>query len=193
MGNQDDDRLQDYYNRVRSLFFPRWDRDRRWAIRFDENIVGDGKVVPDVKVILIKHLFADEDQTDLVIIHEICHAFGTSHGNPWIHRMEAAQRAAVRLGRTGLAEKILEELDGYANGQEPPSAAEVYDSIESAGICRPLRPFEEVVKRAAHGYPCSVDEFLCKFKRAKMFHEKGLKEAREAEELRAKHLARARR
>ena len=89
--------LKSEFEQIRKDYFPRWDRKRRWRIRFSSDLDGNvGRCRSRKKLIEIS-LRSGLTRT-VTIIHEICHAFGIGHGNPWQRRMlKAAEQLKPRL------------------------------------------------------------------------------------------------
>ena len=109
----DKDKLSQAFQVVREQFFPKWDRAKRWRVRqvdyLDES---QGKCCRDRKEIQILN-FPDGEERNLLLIHEIAHAFDLGHEERWQARIKSALDTAEQLGRTELAGLLREELAQY--------------------------------------------------------------------------------
>ena len=110
--------LEQEYQNIRKLFFPRWDKEGLW--RVSSNPPEDGKGCfslagycdPDNKII---HVMTDSEGYSLTLAHEICHAVTTqSHEKKWFQRMMKANVVADQLGNNQLATEIREDADMFA-------------------------------------------------------------------------------
>jgi len=121
-------------------------------------------------VILINHI-GDEDELDLLLIHEICHVYCKSHKERWQDRMSEAARRAEVLDRRLLSIKIMSELEAV-NAVPEIRAEHVYRAIESRIIDSPSVRYKDMVLYIAHDFGFTPRAFLCKYKRArKVFDE----------------------
>ena len=179
--------LRQQFEDVKKTFFPRWDRKREWKVRSPKNLVPSGFCNTKRKIIAVQPCY-EKDMLTLVLIHEICHAFGTGHGSPWLLRMERAAERAKEIGRPKLAKAILKEIEGYRRSPIV-RAAHVYAAIEDA-VCDLVYygqndlAYQTVVKRVGRDYGMTPKEFVEKFPRVKAVYDKALREARDQARLR---------
>ena len=110
--------LEQEYQNIRKLFFPRWDKEGLW--RVSSNPPEDGKGCfslagycdPDNKII---HVMTDSEGYSITLVHEICHAVTTlSHRKKWFQRMKKANVVADQLGNNQLATEIRVDADMFA-------------------------------------------------------------------------------
>jgi hypothetical protein len=123
---------------IKEMFFPRWDRRNRWKIRTWSRRNLEGFCDRKKRVIEIVGERSNQDEQDLLLIHEICHAIHSGHGRAWVGRMKKAAGRATELGRDRLAELLEKEIDGYR--QSPSSSAERAE-------------FYEAIVNIVHGIP----------------------------------------
>ena len=149
--------LEQEYQNIRKLFFPRWDREGLWKVSSNppEDRKGcfglKGYCDTDNKII---HVMTDSEGYSLTLVHEICHAVTTqSHDKKWCRRMMKATAVANQLGNHQLAVMIKEEVDGYAKGLRFGGAAEVESRFHDAVFDAPSLDFESIVRGVAseHG------------------------------------------
>ncbi len=100
-----------HFEEVKRLFFPRWDKGRKWMICAADltNKLDAGVSDSQSKTITIDSAALAWDELNLrgLIIHEIAHAVtGAPHGRPWQKRMEKAARHAECVGDNTLAEHL---------------------------------------------------------------------------------------
>ena len=155
--------LEQEYQNIRKLFFPRWDREGLW--RVSSNPPEDGKGCfslagycdPDNKII---HVMTDSEGYSLTLAHEICHAVTTqSHEKKWFQRMMKANVVADQLGSNQLATEIREDADMFAAAPRL-SAAEVESRFCDAVIDAPGLDFENIVQGVAVEHGITSEELL---------------------------------
>ena len=154
--------LEQEYQNIRKLFFPRWDREGLWKV--SSNPPEDGKVSsglgycdPDNKII---HVMTDSEGYSITLIHEICHAVTTqSHEKKWFQRMMKANVVADQLGNDQLATEIREDVDMFATAPRL-SAAEVESRFCDAVIDAPGLDFENIVQGVATQNGITSEELL---------------------------------
>ena len=154
--------LEQEYQNIRKLFFPRWDREGLWKV--SSNLPEDGKVSsglgycdPDNKII---HVMTDSEGYSLTLAHEICHAVTTqSHEKKWFQRMMKANVVADQLGNNQLATEIREDADMFAAAPRL-SAAEVESRFCDAVIDAPGLDFESILRGVAVDLALSSEELL---------------------------------
>ena len=144
--------LEQEYQNIRKLFFPRWDREGLWRVSSNppEDRKGcfslAGYCDPDNKII---HVMTDSEGYSLTLVHEICHAVTTqSHEKKWFQRMMKANVVADQLGNNQLATEIREDVDRFAAAPRL-SAAEVESRFCDAVIDAPGLDFENIVQGVA--------------------------------------------
>jgi hypothetical protein len=124
-------RLQEAYEYIRENFFQRWYRNKQWVVRLIPRLPAHGKCNDKKKEIQLQCVSDDEDSLHVLLIHEICHAFGSGHGKKWFARMLRAADDAKNMGRNKLAGMLEEEVDEYKKSNLPTGKAkEVYVSAE---------------------------------------------------------------
>lgn len=143
--------VQRHFHSVKSVFFPRWDRDDRWRVTTSSKRNVDGYCDSKRRVIEIVRTSSDHpDKLDLLLIHEICHAFSSGHGKMWQDRMSKAIKRAHEVGRHELAQLLQDEILGY---QRSPSASLqrelFYGSIEDAVLGRPKTTLPAIISYLA--------------------------------------------
>ena len=154
--------LEQEYQNIRKLFFPRWDREGLWKV--SSNLPEDGKVSsglgycdPDNKII---HVMTDSEGYSLTLAHEICHAVTTqSHEKKWFQRMMKANVVADQLGNDQLATEIREDADMFAAAPRL-SAAEVESQFCDAVIDAPGLDFESILRGVASSDYGITSEYL---------------------------------
>lgn len=174
---------QQEFDRVREIFFPRWDRARRWRCRrmgVEQRIHGDGLCVPSRRAIYIHHRVRRSGGAQLtgVIIHEICHAIEprSSHGKSWRERMSRAAGRAEALGENDLARWLREEVHRYLT---PPGRlrvgatyGEIRDFVAESGKVPSFRKLVEEFSRSRGMKP---GEFLRRYPRARAVYDAGVR------------------
>ena len=155
--------LEQEYQNIRKLFFPRWDREGLWKVSSNppEDRKGcfslAGYCDPDNKII---HVMTDSEGYSLTLVHEICHAVTTqSHEKKWFQRMMKANVVADQLGNNQLATEIREDADMFAAAPRL-SAAEVESRFCDAVIDAPGLDFENIVQGVATENGITSEELL---------------------------------
>ena len=118
--------LSQRFQRIKREFFPRWDKKNEWRIRQDSRFKRPGYAECQVERKTIKinlhnldniHRNISENDVDVLIIHEICHAIVNGyHGPRFCNRLKEARLHAESIGRKSLAELLLKEEDRQRNG-----------------------------------------------------------------------------
>jgi hypothetical protein len=158
---------------VRQHFFPRWDLKKQWKVRYIPNASFAGRCNEKTKEILV-HRFANENDLDLLLIHEICHVRCPSHGIAWQDKLYRMSQRAKDIGRDELSNLILREL--HIVKESPPVTAEsIYRMIENCVRDVHTISYKDAVNYAAkeHGYKAA--ELKHKYKKIK----NAFKEAKE--------------
>jgi hypothetical protein len=164
--------LSNRFQYVRLHFFPRWDLKKRWNVRYLPNAPFAGRCNDKTHEIFINR-FANEDDLDLLLIHEICHVRCPSHDTGWQNKFFLMSQRAKDIGRDELSNLILREL--HIVRESPPVTAEsIYRMIEYCVRDLPSISYNDVVNYVAreHGYTRSALKQKYKkskdaFKRAK--------------------------
>jgi hypothetical protein len=175
---------------VRSTFFPRWDRKRRWQFAEVDDLDGSqGRCDREVKTIRILAGMATGDELLALVIHEIGHAASNDyHGGRWLRTMEAAAEIADAKGLAAIASLLRQQISGYRDGFRM-TAAMIYGEVENCVVGAPQITFPQVVDFLRRGYGMSQDQFLRRFRRAERVFEKAQQEARESADAKAKWTA----
>ena len=102
------------YNRIKEVYYPRWDRLGRWKLEIKDEVDGaNGRANVENKTIELLRGFKGP-YLSLLIIHEIAHAVvGSSHEKKWRNRMNKAYEKAIEIGEDEIANMIQKELSGY--------------------------------------------------------------------------------
>lgn len=161
--------LQEAFENVRTMFFPRWDRQGAWSVEEVCDLPARGKCLRKDKTLLLRHAFKDEDTLHCLLIHEICHAVTDEyHTQRWLMRYRKAGEQAKRMGLHRLAALILEEAELYAHCESRirADAKTVYGLIRRLVYANPYIPFRTVIRIIAASLACSPEEFLAKWKRS---------------------------
>lgn len=147
------------YERVKELYFPRWDRQGRWRLLVKNDIDGlVGRADPDLKRIEIKPMSGLE--LTITVIHEIAHAVaGKGHAKRWQDRMTKAAKHAASVGETKLGKMIDEEVDAYRRSANT-GAEEVYSRIADAVHKCAAYEFEKAVELVRREYGLTREQFL---------------------------------
>ena len=154
--------LEQEYQNIRKLFFPRWDREGLWKV--SSNLPEDGKVSsglgycdPDNKII---HVMTDSEGYSLTLVHEICHAVTTqSHKEKWFQRMMKANVVADQLGNNQLATEIREDADMFAEDSRK-KADDIESRFYDAAFESPDLDFESILRGVATEYGLTSEELL---------------------------------
>ena len=152
---------------VRKMFFPRWDRARRWGVKRVWHLPAQGRCDRASKNILIKDRPPHEDELYCLLIHEICHAVSSPyHGRRWQDRMMKAGDKADKIGHKELAEMLDEEVKRQRLIPKNIDR-EAYDLIYDIVTALPYIKFNRLLTRVAAEYGMYPREFKVRFKRSK--------------------------
>ena len=156
--------LEQEYQNIRKLFFPRWDREGLW--KASSNPPEDGKGCfslagycdPDNKII---HVMTDSEGYSLTLVHEICHAVTTqSHEKKWFQCMMKANVVADQLGNNQLATEIREDADMFAEDSRK-KADDIESRFYDAAFESPDLDFESILRGVASSdYGITSEELL---------------------------------
>ena len=130
---------------------------------------------------LIEILFVseDDDDLDMLFIHEISHAVASlGHGKTWHAGLRLAAATARKLGRTRLAELLDEEIDNYRNRGE--GLPHIYAEVRDALLYNPATfTFAQIKRWLAETYGLRFGEVGKVFRGLGTVYEKGRKEGLE--------------
>ena len=108
-------RLQQHWRATLATFFPAWKAGKQWCCTTQTRRTAHGYCDIERRIVEIGLVFADDDELDRLLIHEISHATAPGgHGKTWQHRMLCAAAKARKLGRNRLAELLEEEVKEQA-------------------------------------------------------------------------------
>ncbi len=156
--------LHHQFQQIKRLFFPRWDRQNLWRISTRSRRKVHGHCDSDRRVIEIVVQYADQDELDRLLVHEICHAVAAGgHGKVWQSRMEKAARRADELGRTRLAEMLRQEIVEYQ--ESAVGVAEGYQTVQDWLTHNPALTLAQVKRSLANEYGLLTSEVSTTFKR----------------------------
>jgi hypothetical protein len=126
-------------------------------------------------------LSEDDDDLDLLLIHEVAHAVASpGHGKTWQRRIALAAATARKLGRTRLAELLDEEIVNYQERGEPLTVA--YDSVQNALLTNPDLTLDQINRWLARDYGLLFKEVEKVFPRLDKVYKTGRKEGLEFRE-----------
>jgi hypothetical protein len=166
------------FTAVRKVYFPKWDRMRRWRCRFlrATMVTSDchGRCDDEKKIIYIS-----KNAEDLIalLIHEICHAVTqrANEGRTWQERMLKAVKVADRIGHSRLAESLRQEVVSYQRDAEIITKKANYCDIEECvSDLTGIPPFPKVAKLVAHKHLMTVEKFLKRLPRAKAVYDEAV-------------------
>ena len=155
--------LEQEYQNIRKLFFPRWDKEGLW--RVSSNLPEDrkgcfslaGYCDTDNKII---HVMTDSEGYSLTLVHEICHAVTTqSHEKKWFQRMMKANVVADQLGNNQLATEIREDADMFAEDSQK-KADDIESRFYDAAFESPDLDFESILRGVASSDYGITSEYL---------------------------------
>jgi hypothetical protein len=173
--NRKTSRLRAEVKFVRTLFFPRWDRARKWRFRIVRGLASDGQCTPRKKVICLQDLPGEETLLRVYLIHEISHAFALGHGQAWQGRMLEASKIAADHGLIPLATKLREEVKEYRKSitmvGEKVTARSAYGDLEDC-VRENEIGYRQAVKHVAGEFAMAPAEFIRQFPLAKRIFEK---------------------
>ena len=143
---------------IRSLYFPRWDRQREWTAVFGDLAQcrsNTGFCDIDAKTIYLDRraiIGMSDAGVRAFLIHEICHDVAAAHHNrTWARRMERAAARAEELNEAEVAEILCSDVYSYAgNGVLADyDLCGVLDYVEELIDREPSVDFATVLKRVA--------------------------------------------
>jgi len=153
------------YNRIKEVYYPRWDRLGRWNLEIKDDLDGaNGRANAENKINLSRGFKGP--YLSLLIIHEIAHAVvGPSHEKKWRNRMSKAYETAIEIGEDEIANLIQKELDGYEESIKI-TADIVYGTIKDAILENPEATFDIIVEMVRRNLGITKDFFNAHYKRA---------------------------
>lgn len=167
------------FHEIKRLFFPRWDHEGQWRISTRSRRNVHGRCDPERRVIEIVLQYADQDEMDRLLIHEICHAVAAGgHGKVWQRRMEKAARRADEVGRAVLAKMLREEIVDYQQAGE--GVEQAYQTIEDWVAHNPDLTLAQVKRSLADQYGLLASEVGTTFRRIEKVYSAAKREALEA-------------
>jgi hypothetical protein len=159
--------LNQSFELVRKVFFPRWDRGCQWGVKRAWHLPAQGRCDRALKNILIKDRSHQEDELDCLLIHEISHAVSSPyHGRRWQVRMMKASDKAKKIGHSVLAKMLDEEVKRQRLIPKNIDR-EAYDLIYDIVTALPYIKFNRLLTRVAAEYGMYPKEFKTRFKRSK--------------------------
>jgi hypothetical protein len=176
--------IEKEYEWICKIFFPAWDREKKWKLRVCRDLGGaDGKVDKKQNRILIRKGLLGQKDLTIVLIHEIAHALTTaSHKKMWSRRMKAAAYVALCHKFGKIVDVINEELKNY---QVSIGMVDIYGYIESAVIESDAVPsFDSVINATRVEVAMSKKEFLKCFPRSRTIYLKAKDERERGDRLR---------
>ena len=116
--------LNNRFNNIKNLLFPRWDLNDEWEITNNNEKIY--KVENSLKTnflgfcdkkskTIYLNLKEDDWKIDMLIVHEICHTFRNcgTHGKLWKGQMIRVAKRCDRIKNFQLADQIRHELENY--------------------------------------------------------------------------------
>ena len=161
---------------VRTMFFPAWDRERRWKIVQAHDLNGaQGHCDHATRTISILEGISG-DRLTVLLVHEIAHAVvGPHHGKCWLKRIEQAALQAEQL-HGPLAALLREEIEGYKNALVL-TAAYIYNSIADVVWHNANTTFFQAIDFVRQDFGMSRLDFLTRFSSAKAIYDVERKDA----------------
>jgi len=102
--------LERHFEEVRRIFFPYWDRQKRWQVYglpSDGIIPWSGQCMRSQRIIVVAATTKSMVELWVTLIHEICHAVTRSeHGDAFWTRMKKVTVHAMGLGMIALADTL---------------------------------------------------------------------------------------
>jgi hypothetical protein len=167
-------KTENEFERIRRMFYPRWDLKRAWKIKVGFRVKGCDP----------NHCFCDKDNLTIwispnvakgkgpyslayVLVHEICHAITTGeHKKLFFDRMRRNLEIAIRLGETEIADEI-NKFEFELPSENISTPDYVYWAVRSMVSDAPRASFQRVVSDLASERGLNKEEFLKKYHRVK--------------------------
>ena len=116
--------LEYKFNYLKKILFPFWDLNQEWKVTNNFKLIKVIEKKIDSKFIGYcdrdsKTIYLDLDEndwkTDMLIVHEICHAFRdcSNHGKFWRNKMMLVSDRCDQISNFRLADQIRHELENY--------------------------------------------------------------------------------
>ncbi|MBT4087144.1 MAG: hypothetical protein HN580_22425 [Deltaproteobacteria bacterium] len=173
-------RLRETYNFIKQNFFPRWDRDGRWAVREVWDLPSDGRCDTKEKLIFVRPVSQlDDDNLHLLLIHEICHAFYANHGDKWCQRIHNAAVRARQIGLIRLWDMLLQEIEEYQSDRMA-TASEIYKRIQDAVHWYPDASYGDLMRYLAFEQGLYKMEFEKKYALCRKSYDKAVRKRRKS-------------
>ncbi len=146
------------FEEIRSLYFPRWDRQRRWTAVFaDAHQRRDNTGYCDTNA---KTIYLDgrsvrtmsDAGVRAILIHEICHDVGAAHHNrAWATLMERTAQRAEELNESDVAKILRSDIYSYgcAGALADYDLYTVLDYAEELIGRNPSMDYDTAVRRVA--------------------------------------------
>jgi predicted metal-dependent hydrolase len=161
--------LKQAFDRVKSSFFPTWDRKNLWRVRAATFLLPSGRCEESIKVIFVREIPDCEDELDQLLIHEICHYNVPTHGPKWCRNMEKAAQRAESIGQQKISQWIRSEIQRF----QPQEGEDVYGTLEEwISETQGQVPFERLVAKLAHDSGMTVKELEGRYKRLRRVYDK---------------------
>ena len=113
--------LENLYQNIRRLYFPRWDANREWTAEFGNaeqlrNNTGYCDTAAKTLYFDCRSMTSmSEEGSRAFVIHEICHDVGAAfHNRAWSVRMAQAALRAEQLGEDEVAAILRSDIELYS-------------------------------------------------------------------------------
>ena len=187
----DDSRLHSTFLLVSAIFFPRWNRSGRWAVREGtraEYTRESGYCDADRHEILVSPAVVAEGGAELLatLIHEICHAAAAlHHGRRFQARMMQAAARARDLLLIDVAEAIEWEVRQYADDLAAVvTAGDVHREVRDIGyMSSGTTSYEDAVLHVAGGCALTVEELERRFPGVRAAYDEGVELIKELDDM----------
>ena len=169
--------LEDLFERVRRMFFPRWRRGKNWSVKLG---VAPGRprlrgwCDLEERTIWMKPQWRDDENVEASVIHEVIHAVvGAEHDGPFQRRMLKAADDAEAQGNAALASELRKEVADWA--AEPRyRVSEMYAAIRRDAA--EVSSYEAFRQEFAERDGLLPEEFDRKYRRARRVYEQKRRE-----------------
>ncbi len=127
MPTNDKSTLEQHFEEVRRIFFPRWDRQKRWRVYelpSNVNVPWSGRCMRSERIIAVGGAAESMIELWVALIHEICHAVTRSeHGDAFWTRMRKVADRATGLGMISLADTLESHIKYHKKNLPQPEKA----------------------------------------------------------------------
>jgi len=178
--------LEQEFEKIRFLFFPRWDRKRQWRVKLVSDLDGALGLCEREQYTIYLTFVPKNDKERAVLIHEICHAVTNDyHGRKWFSRMVKAVERARELGFENLAKELLDDVKIYGfrleydmeMEEEIMTRRKVYNKIRDVARDCPDLTFGQIVDFVRSFCQMSLKQFFKRFPKARVAYIRGKEEA----------------